>query len=156
MSGFVVTVPAADRAEAPIASSAFWPEVDPVAVREAMRIDGTVTPERLRAALVEAIGSVNAELAAWRLQRNAEGIDTLADIDTEEVDGESILVHRYQRAVACTAKALLLERYRDFDSTSVGDKRADALENPIDDIRRDARWAITDILGIGRTTVELI
>ena len=30
------------------------------------------------------------------------------------------------------------------------------MENPIDDLRRDARWAISDILGIGRTTVELI
>ena len=156
MNGFVVNVPGQATPETPIAAGDFWPEIDPAAAREQMRIDSTVTPERLRAALVEAIASVNAELSAWRLLRVAEGVATLADIDVEEIDGASILVHRYQRAVGCTAKALLLERYRDFDSTAVGDKRADAMADPIDDIRRDARWAVTDILGLGRSTVELI
>ena len=121
-----------------------------------MRIDGTITPERLRDALIEAIASVNGELSAWRSARIAEGHATLADVPAEKVANASIHVNRYQRAIGCIAKASLSERYRDFDTTAAGNKKADQLENPIDDLRRDARWAICDILGTRRTTVELI
>lgn len=156
MNSFVVNSPAATPAEAAIASSEFWPEVDPVKVRAAQRIDTTITPERLHEALIEAIASVNTELSAWRIARIAEGRATLAAVPAELIDDVSINVNRYQRAVGCFAKASLTERYRDFDTTAAGNKKADQLENPIDDLRRDARWAISAILGVGRTTVELI
>ena len=78
------------------------------------------------------------------------------DVPAEQIAATSIHVHRYLRAVGCFAKASLTERYRDFDTTAAGNKKADQLENPIDDLRRDARWAISGILGIGRNTVELI
>lgn len=153
---FVTTSPVDPLEEAPITSSAFWPAVDLAAVRDQQRIDSTVTTPRLAGAIIEAIAFVNSELSAWRAARIAEGSATLDAVEAEQINDVSILVHRYLRAVGCTAKALLLERYRDFDSTARGDKKADVLEDPIDDLRRDARWAINDILGIGRTTVELI
>jgi hypothetical protein len=153
---FVTTSPPAPQAETEIVSSAFWPPIDPAQIREAQRIDSTITPERLRAALIEAIAGVNVELAAWRILRQAEGTVSLAEVAADEIDDESIHVHRYRRAVGCIAKANLLERYRDFDATARGDRKADALESPIDDLRRDARWAIADILGTGRSVVELI
>ena len=156
MNSFVVTAPADTPAEEPIANGTFWPEVDPVQVRVAQRIDDTITSTRLRNALIEAIVSVNGELAAWRAARELEGRATMAAVPADEVDGASILVHRYHRAVGCFAKASLIERYRDFDTTASGNKKADQLETPIDDHHRDARWAISDILGISRTTVELI
>lgn len=65
-------------------------------------------------------------------------------------------VHRYGRAIGCSAKAVLLERYRDYDTTAAGNKKSDQLDSPVDDLRRDARWAISGILGISRNTVELI
>lgn len=153
---FVVAAPPADPPETAIESGTFWPSIEPGDIRAAHRIDSTVTPARLRDALIEAIGAVNVELAAWRGAREAEGRATLDAVPADEIDTESINVHRYRRAVGCMAKALLQERYRDFDSTARGDKKADVLENPIDDLRRDARWAIADILGVGRTVVELI
>lgn len=153
---FVVTAPTPEIPETAITSAAFWPAVDPAAVRAAQRIDDTITTARLREALIEAIASVNGELAAWRASRELEGRASLAEVPAETIDDISINVHRYQRAVGCMAKASLIERYRDFDTTAAGNKKADQLENPIDDLRRDARWAISSILGIGRTTVELI
>jgi hypothetical protein len=156
MAGFVVTVPTDPAPDTTIKSSPFWPDVDPERMREDQRIDATVTAQRLRAALIEAIASVNVELSTWRQARIAEGVAALNAIDADDIDGQSVLVHRYLRAVGCWAKALLLERYRDVDSTATGDKRADAMADPIDDLRRDARWAIADILGGGRSTVELI
>lgn len=156
MNSFVVNVPAPTPAEAKITSAEFWPEVDPVAIRAAHRIDGTITIERLRDALIEAIATVNTELSTWRAARELEGRATLSAVPAEVVSAISVNVNRYHRAVGCLTKALLIERYRDFDTTAAGNKKADQLESPIDDLRRDARWAINDILGIGRTTVELI
>lgn len=153
---FVTTAPTTPEQEPPIANGDFWPEIDPAQIREAQRIDTTITPERLRAALIEAMAAANGELEAWRLLQVAAGHATLAAVPGTEIDDESIHVHRYRRAVGCLAKANLIERYRDYDTTARGDRKADVLADPIDDLRRDARWAISDILGVGRTTVELI
>jgi hypothetical protein len=153
---FVIDSPPAETPEAEIAGGSFWPSIDPAAIREAYRIDTTVTPARLRETLVEAMASVNTELAARRIIWQTAGDATLADVPAEKIDGTSVLVHRYRRAVGCLAKALLIERMPDYDTTPAGERRADRLSDPIDDLRRDARWAISDILGVGRTTVELI
>ncbi len=153
---FIVTAPAAPENETPIDPGPFWPDIGPAAIRTAHRIDGTVTAERLREALIEAIASVNGELAAWRETQQAAGAATLADVPSEIIDTDSIHTHRYKRAVGCLAKAVLTERHPDFDATGKGERKADALDGTIDDLRRDARWAIADILGVRRTTVELI
>lgn len=154
---FAVTVPAADPADAgEIAAAPFWPSIDPEKIRESQRINGTITAARLLDALVEAMTTVHAELSVWRLTQIAAGKATLAAVTAEQINEESIHVHRYRRAVGCLAKASLIERYRDYDTTARGDRKADVMENPIDDLRRDARWAINDIQGLGRSTVELI
>ncbi|WP_043615177.1 head completion/stabilization protein [Chromobacterium violaceum] len=149
--------PSADAGDsAPIRSGSFWPEVDPAAARAAMRLDGTVTAERLRGALIEAIASVNSQLADWRRLAQDAGNASLSAVPADEIDGKSIQVQRWQRAVQCLAAANLTERYRSFDSTAAGHKQADELDTAIDDLRRDGRWAISDILGLGRSTVELL
>lgn len=142
--------------ETAIANNGFFPDIEPEECRASMRLDGTVTPTRLRDALIEAIQSVNSDLAAWEAAQTAAGYSTLAAVPAQQVGGKSVQLHRYLRAVNCLAQANLAERYRDFDSTGAGHREADKLEMPIDDIRRDARWAIRDILGVRRTTVELI
>lgn len=153
---FVITTPAADPGETPIASGAFWPAIDPVKLRADQRIDSSITPERLRAALIEAIASVNRELEVWKQAQILAGYTTLATVPAETIDNVSVLLHRYERAVGCMAKADVTERMRDFDTTNEGHRQADALNPSIDELRRDARWAISAILGITRTTVELI
>lgn len=156
MTGFIVTAPAAEPAEDTIVSGPFWPDVVPSEIREAQRIDNTVPPARLRMAIIEAIATTNSALRAWRAEQVDLGAKTLADVEADAIDGESIHIHRYRRAVGCLTKALLLERYRDFDATGKGDRKADALIDPIDDCRRDHLAAIADIVGRPRTTVELI
>lgn len=141
---------------ASIRSGSFWPELDPVATRAAMRLDGTVTAERLRGALIEGIASVNGQLADWRRQQQDAGHASLSAVPAEEIDGTSILVQRWHRAVQCEAAAILTERYRSFDSTAAGNKKADELDTTVDDLRRDSRWAISDISGQQHTTIELI
>ena len=57
---------------------------------------------------------------------------------------------------AIAAGAELAERYRGLDTTGTGQGAADQQTTSADEYRRDARWSISDILGIPRTTVELI
>jgi hypothetical protein len=153
---FIATEDTATPLPDTLANASFYPDIDLQDLRDAMRLDGTVTPARLRHAAVEATASVNDELRAWRLTQQNAGHARLADVPAEKIDDDTVLVARYLRAVYCLTKANLTERYRDFDATHDGHARAAELESPIDDLRRDARWAITDILGTRRTSVELI
>ncbi len=155
MSSFFAAAPASSDQDA-ISNDGFFPDVSVTDALAAMRQDGTVTRERMRAALVEAVLSVNEELADWKTRQMAASYATLADVPAPKVDGTSAHGHRYLRAVYCQARAGLIERYRDYDATATGDRNAEKLELAVDDLRRDARWAIGDIRGIPRTTVELI
>jgi hypothetical protein len=153
---FIATADADTPLADTLANNGFFPDIDLQELQDAMRLDGTVTMPRLKHATVEAVTNVNGELADWRRAQQALGFERLADVPADRIDDESVLVARYLRAVYCLAKANLTERYRDFDATHDGHKRATELESPIDDLRRDARWAISDILGRRRNTVELI
>lgn len=141
---------------APIRSGNWWPEIDPAAAMAALRIDGNVSAERLRAALVEGMVHAIEQLGQWKIDRLAEGHARLADVPAPEIDGESAHLARFRRAVYGYAAASLAEQYRATDATGAGAQRAELIEAPIEVLRRDARWAISDILGRPRTVVELI
>ncbi|TBU70999.1 head completion/stabilization protein [Phytopseudomonas daroniae] len=134
----------------------FWPSIDLDAMRGALRIDGSVTPARLETAVIAAAISINRELLTWRTAQIAAGHETLAAVPASQINGESELVHLYARAIQAASGAEVCERYRSYDTTASGDKKAENLQDNIDDYRRDQRWAIRDLLGIRRTTVELI
>lgn len=152
----IIAAPTASNIETDIASGAFWPPIDPGMIRDQQRIDNTIHPDRLRHALIESIASTNAALADYRIAQQLLGIAKLADIVAEEIDGTSIQIHRYRRAVGCLAKAMLLERMRDFDATGKGERKAEFLTDPIDDCRRDHLAALADITGRPRSTIDLI
>ena len=159
MSSFIAAAPVPAPAQPggePIGNDGFFPDIDVDQAYAAMRLDGTVTPQRLRASLVEAVISVNAELEAWKVAQQSFGRNTLADVPAPKIDGKSAHLHRYYRAVLCMAVAWLIERYRTIDATATGDPKAEAENLAVDDLRRDARWAISDLMGVSRTTVELI
>lgn len=153
MSGFVASGTTPD---AHINTDAFWPSINLEAMRAALRIDSSVTPARLETAVIAAAIGVNRELAKWRATQQAAGHATLADVPGEQINDICEFVHLYTRAIQAAAGAEVCERYRSYDSTSSGDKNAADLQINIDDYRRDQRWAIRDLLGVGRTTIELI
>ena len=84
------------------------------------------------------------------------GFDGLEQVPAEQINSQSIYLQLYLRAVYCLTKANLIERYSDFDSTAKGLKAGEVLGESVDDLRRDARFAIRDILGESHVTVELI
>jgi hypothetical protein len=158
---FVALPPSADSeqppaAETPIVNDGFFPDIEPAAVREAARIPTSITPPRLRAAILGALLTTKGDLRAYRAAKVAAGHARLADVPAEELDGTSELLIMYQRAVALYAKAELIERHRDFDTTSAGGNDAQELTPTIGELRRDALHAVRDILGKSRTTIELI
>lgn len=143
-----------------IQNDPWFPAVDPEALRKACRLDGTVTPDRLKHALLYALDSVNQELAAYQAARLAEGCAALADVPCPTLDGQSAQIVRYRRAVYACVQAELSEAYRDIDTTPHSEGKSDRIKERIeakaDGYLRAMRWAISDLLGQRRTTVELI
>ncbi|MEZ6934175.1 head completion/stabilization protein [Aeromonas sp. S19(2024)] len=154
-TGFIANAPTSP-AEGEIDSSPFWPAISLPDLRDTVRLDGTVTTARLKHAVIDAITSVNRDLADWRRAREAEGVTTLAAVPGEVINGESAYLHSYRRAVFAMTRANLLERYADYSATGDGVKGADAKIISSDDLYRDARFAIRDILGTTHNTVALI
>ncbi|MDE9517588.1 head completion/stabilization protein [Xenorhabdus bovienii] len=152
---FIAPEPARDAALT-ISSDPFYPAIEMGRYRDDMRTDGTVTPPRLKQAITNAIVEVNRELTPWRRLNIARGYATLAAIPAGLIDQESELVYLYHRAVFCLTKASLTERYRDIDTTQPGTKKAEAMETTIDDLWRDAQWALRRIQGQDHMIVELI
>ncbi len=161
-SPFVSMPPAADADPPPqirdavIQGDGWWPDLKVADLRDVATIDPTVTPPRLREAAIAAMLDVNRQLAVWRLTVEAAGAANLEDVPAAEADGKSILVHLYNRALVSTLAADLAERLRNIAATAAGAERADEMLTVADDYRRNARWAIADLQGKPRSTVELI
>ena len=111
---------------------------------------------RLRLALLTAIAEVNADLYEFREKQRAQGYASLADVPADVIDGESQRLMLYRRAVFCWAKANLVERYRDFDATGDGSKKAEDIETTLGELWRDVRWAESRLRDMPHMTVELI
>lgn len=154
MSGFIAG--GLPTAAYPISNAEFWPEIDGQKMRAAMRIDTSVTDDRLEVAAVNAMIEANRELAGYRAKRQVEGYATLADVPGELIKGESQWLHLYRRVIYCGALAELIERYKSYDATNSGSQKVTEEESSPDQLRRDARKALRTILGISHATVELL
>ena len=137
----------------------FFPDLSTKEFADASRLDGSVTPERMKQALLFAMAKINRELRPIQPFYPSPIIKTLAYHDTAFETNHVLL---YKTAVWNEARASLTEHYRDFDSTSDSTKRGDLLTPQIDAYRRDVRHAINLILGnddpddSGFMVVELI
>ncbi|SUF92811.1 phage head completion protein [Salmonella enterica] len=74
----------------------------------------------------------------------------------KQLDGKSERIQHYFNAVYCWARAMLNERYQDYDATASGVKRGEELAEASGDLWRDARWAISRVQDAPHCTVELI
>lgn len=154
MSGFIAT----GNTDEPlvITNDGFWPDIDVVHLRESIRLDGSITDARIEVVTVNALIQVNSELVSVKLEHVADGYSTLAAVPAPKIKGESNFIHLYRRSIYCSVGAELAERYRSYDTSVEGNKNADELTPSVDEYRRDARFAIRDLLGVGHSTVELI
>ncbi|NLC24642.1 MAG: head completion/stabilization protein [Oxalobacter sp.] len=148
--------PATPDLDFTVTNDGWFPDIDLKDFRNAQRLDGTVTHDRLKQAIVAAIIYVNIDLQSWQEIQNQAGHTSMKSIPATAIAGESLLVINYRRAVYCMAKADLIERYRDYDTTGEGNKKAEWLESSPDEQRRNAHWAIADITKRRHLTVEII
>ena len=139
-----------------IRNTPFWPDVDLSDFRSVMRTDGTVTQPRLTQILLSAISEVNAELYDFRNRQQRLGYQTLAEVPAEILDGKSERIRHYHNAVFCWARAVINERYQDYDATGSGVKRGEELSEACGDLWRDARRAVSRVQDAPHCTVELI
>lgn len=136
-----------------VSNNGFFPDIDINQFREVMRVEQPISHPRTKQAILDAVISVNNELKAWPAIQH---YSTLKDIPGEQYGDISQHEHHYQSAVFNKAKALLLENYRDFDSTKSGHERADQMAERVDDYLRRSRESIRCLLGTAKITIALI
>lgn len=159
MSGFVAQPPSNPPAPDPadqVAGDAFWPPVSISQFRDGYVIANSVTDARVRDALRGGMLHVRRELRAWKAAHVLAGATELSAIEDETIDGEPAAVLLYRRAVCSTAAADIVETHNEVSATLDGRDRAEEQKTAADELRRAATHAIRDILGVTRTTVELI
>ncbi|MEY0304016.1 head completion/stabilization protein [Providencia manganoxydans] len=139
-----------------VTSGAFWPVIILAECRQSMRLTGGISTSRLKHMASEAVIYVNQQLRQWSEEQQANGFMTLNDVPAEAINDTTTLVFRYKHAVYCFTKAMLIENYRDIDTTREGEKHAQALSTQVDDLRRDGQNAVRDILGKLRMFAELV
>lgn len=134
----------------------FFPNLSLMEFRTGMRVDSVTTKERAIHALYRAMLEVNGRLWAWVSQQQQAGIASLENAPQKSGHPSGALKKLYFTAVWSLAKAELVERLPDYDTTNAGKEKADTQEPSTETYRRDASWAINDIIGAARTTIELI
>lgn len=149
MSG--LTFNGTNNTDQTITNDPFFIDISLKTVRESLRFDGSVSDMRLIEAIENALIEINSGLA---LLKNNGG--SLAELATGQINNKPNTHILYFRAVVAHVGAHINEKYRSYDSTSTGQKRAEDMTPTIDEYRRDLRWAMRDLLGSARTTVDLI
>lgn len=139
-----------------ITSGDFWPVIVLAQLRQSMRLTGNVTTSRLKHMVMEAVLYVNQLLDEWREVQKECGFNQLSEVPSPQINDTTAFVFRYHHAVYSFTKALLIENYRDIDTTREGEKHAQALSTQVDDLRRDGQNAVRDILGKLRMFAELV
>lgn len=140
-----------------IVLDSFFPCIDLNKMRQAMRIDNTVTSARLYEVALEAVIHVNRQLYLTKERALSVGYETLAQTNTkQQINSEMLPEIRYRHAVYNYAKANLSEIYADYDATGKTSSRTESKQQNADDYRREAHAAVADILGKQRVDAELI
>lgn len=134
-----------------ISTNAFFPDVSINDIRDIVKIDGSVTDARLKQAIFEEIIDVNRLLVS--LVQPDTNLTQLSKNKVNEKTDTEIL---YFSAISNGVAAKVCEKYRGYDSTNTGNKRADDLTLTIDEYRRNKHWAIQQLLKQNQTTIELI
>ena len=134
-----------------IKSDSFYPSIVLDEIKNIIRVDGSVTDERLKQTAIEEIIDINRLLKSLKDQAAQ-----LSDLSTTQINYQPDTDYLYLSAVANGVAAKINENYRNYDSSNAGGKKAEDAELTVDDYRRNKQWAILQLLGENHTVVELI
>lgn len=160
MSAFVSTQAAASPPTTPsppiadaVANDGWFPSMSIDDTRAILNVTTTITPVRLRDAIIGGMLSINRQLRSWKLKTGADALD---QVPQAMIGTTGELVEIYRRAVRAETAAILCDYYDTLSATDGGRKREETQEAPADHHRRIATHCVRDILGKGRTKVRLI
>lgn len=152
-----IAAPPAEPVDGTITGDGFWPDLDLSRLRQAVRIDQTVTPVRLRDVARGAMLDIMDELEDWRVEKTLAGFVTLAEVPARRrVDDVSDYEVRWFQAVTAVVAADLGDRQLGQSVRSAGVERAEELSADIDVHRRNVTYAVRDFLGVPRIIAEAI
>lgn len=152
-----IAPPASDAPAEMIKGDGFWPELDLGHLRQAIRVDQTVTIYKLRDVARGAMLDIMGELEAWRTQQVAAGYATLADVPGRRmVDDLSDYQVRWIQAVHAVVAADLGDRQLGQSARAAGIERAEELAADVEHHRRNVTYAVRDFLGLPRIIAEVI
>ena len=134
-----------------IKSDSFYPSIALDHIREIVRIEGAVTDDRLKQAIIEEVIDINRLLKSLK-----DKAAQLSDLSTTQINDQPETDFLYLSAIANGVAAKTNENYRNYDSSNAGGKKAEDAELTVDDYRRNKQWAILQLLGENHTVVELI
>lgn len=95
-----------------------------------MRLDGSISNPRLKDAAIAAMLEINEQLRSLKFKASA-----LSELATSTIDGKPNTELLYLRAIHSAIAADINEKYRSYDSTGDGQKRAEELSPTIDEHR---------------------
>lgn len=154
MSVFIPTENSQAPDDAIVTNDGFFPDLSLADFKTRMVVGDVYEADTLRHLLQLSMLEVNESLTGWR--ETVAAHTQLADVPATDYSGTSSRVMHYLNAVYNRAKALLIERSRDYDSTRSGHDAADKLTETADDYKRQASESISRLIGRPRTNVELI
>ena len=143
----------------------FFPDIYLLDFQQRYKLDNGTAEERQINALQTAMMEVNEELMNpnardcgidWVNEQLNLGYCHLDAVPALKYGACSAKLHHYRTAIYARAKAELLERSPDVDTTRSGHDRADKLEETADKYLAEGRVALRQLMDKPRMTVDLI
>lgn len=134
-----------------ITNTAFFPDISLNDFKAAVRVTDK-NDEPVLLSLQAGMWDVNSELDAWKDTQVLAGYATLADVPETDL----VLDSAYKLAVYHLAKAKLLDKYRDEDTTNTGHNRADDLDANADYHYAESRRWQRRMQGLSPVTAMII
>ncbi|USE39134.1 head completion/stabilization protein [Endozoicomonas sp. SCSIO W0465] len=139
-----------------ISNQPFWPELNLQDFVVNYRVPNDMNVKTVREHLIQAMTDINLRLSEFRSEYTEMDVVDLANVPAEAIDGESILVILYRRAVFCRAKASICRDFPTIDRREPADNQAKSAPETEAVYLRFADEAIRQMLNLSDITVELI
>ena len=130
-----------------ITNAYFWPAIDPQVFVDQYRIPQELPDDTIVNHLERSMNEANIALDEYKLEMILIGFEKLADVLADHINGSSVKVTAYTRAVYCFAKASLLEEMQTLDRRKDADNLAKTSVETEDKYRQFAQEAIRAVCG---------
>ena len=139
-----------------IQNQPFWPDIDLGILVNDYRMPADLPETVIETELRIAMGTINSRLESLRYTMREKGFSRLTEVPSECINGVSLLLERYTRAVMCAAKAAILREWPSIDRREAAENQARSSAETEDRYLEFADEAVSALLGLGNINVELM